>query len=223
MAQVDYNKPLMPKATAVWLIDNTALSFEQIAEFCGLDALEVQAIADEEIGRGIVGRNPIENKELTKEEIERCQNDENARLIMMKSDLPKVKVRSKGPKYTPISKRGDKPNAIAYILKNHPEINDAKICKLIGTTKPTIQSIRDKTHADIANIKARHPAELGLCTYVELQEASEKGLEALGKDNPQAQTESIEENNNNNSDPLSSGFDFSNFMGSAAKSKDSAE
>jgi len=223
MAPVNLEKPLMPKATAVWLIDNTALTFEQIADFCGLDSLEVQALADEEVGRGIVGRNPIDSKELTLSEIERCQNDGEARLAMRKRNLPPVKSRSKGPRYTPVAKRGDKPDAIAYLVKNHQEIPDSKICKLVGTTKPTIESIRNKTHASMQSIKPRHPADLGLCTYVELQEASDKGFKAQGKDPQKIKEEKEAEANalaqeNDANDPMSGGFDFSNFLGTSDNS-----
>ena len=133
--------PLMPKAVAVWLIENTMLTFDQIAEFCNLHSLEVQTLADEE-GMKIAGQNPVMSGELTAEEIARCEKDPNARLVMVRSDLPKPKIRSKGPRYTPVSRRGDKPDAIAWLLKHHPELSDAQIVKLIGTTKNTINSIR---------------------------------------------------------------------------------
>ena len=164
MAKVADSGLLMPKATAVWLIENTILTFKQIADFTGMMEIEVQAIANEEIGYGLVGRDPIDNKELTKDELERCQADPSAVLKRSKTDLPVVKVRSKGPRYTPVSKRGDKPNAIAYIVKHNPEISDAQICKLVGTTKPTIQAIRDRTHKDISNIKYK-PVKI---TYVKI-------------------------------------------------------
>lgn len=219
--EVDLSKPLMPKATAVWLVENTALTFEQIATFTGLHSIEIQALADEDIGRGIVGRNPIENGELTKENIDECQNDPDARLRMIKRDLPPLKTRSKGPKYTPVSKRGDKPDAIAYILKHHPEITDAQITKLVGTTKPTINAVRERTHPNSANLRPRHPAELGLCSYTELTEASRKGLKAQGKDpDVEAQkkldalsqdTNASDEDGDNKGDAFG-GFDFSNFM-----------
>ena len=156
---------LMPKATAVWLFENTTLTFAQIAEFTQMDPLEVQALADGDVGRGIVGRDPIQHKELVQEELDKAQADENYKMVASKSDLPAVKMRSKGPKYTPVSKRGDKPDAIAWIIKNNPEITDAQICRLIGTTKPTIKAVRERTHANIVNIKPRHPADLGLCSY----------------------------------------------------------
>lgn len=207
---------LMPKATAVWLVENTALTFEQIADFTGLHSIEVQALADEEVGRGIVGRNPIDNSELAPEELEKAIADPNYRMRGTRSDLPSVTTRSKGPKYTPVSKRGDKPDAIAYLLKHHPEISDAQMCKLIGTTKPTIQSVRDRSHLNSQNIKPRHPVDLGLCTYSELEAASRKGLRAMGKD-PDDVRNSVLENKEQaqveeQKQQPTTGFDFSNFL-----------
>jgi hypothetical protein len=163
--------PLMPKATAVWLVENTSLSFEQIAAFCGMHSLEVQAIADGEVAVGMVGLDPIANGQLTKQEIERCEKNEDLRLKLLVADLPQVASRSKGPRYTPITKRGDKPDAIAWLLKQHPELSDAQLCRLIGTTKPTIAAVRDRTHWNVANIKPRSPVMLGLCSQRELEEA----------------------------------------------------
>lgn len=163
--------PLMPKATAVWLVENTTLTFDQIAAFCGLHPLEVQAIADGEVAIGMVGLDPIANGQLTKEEIERCEKDPDNRLQLLQADLPQPVARSKGPRYTPVTKRGDKPDAIAWLLKTHPELSDAQVCRLIGTTKPTIQSVRDKTHWNTQNIKPNDPIQLGLCTRRELEEA----------------------------------------------------
>jgi uncharacterized protein len=215
-------KLLMPKATAVWLIENTALTFAQIANFTDLTEIEIEALANEEIGRGLVGRNPFDHHELTRSELERCESDPAAQLRMSKSDLPQVKLRAKGPRYTPVSKRGDKPDAIAFILKHNPEISDAQICKLVGTTKPTIKNIRDKTHPNMSNIKPRHPADLGLCSYTEFEAAIEKGLRAQGKD-PEVvkaqrlaeQQKRVEEENSINEHSSQSGrggFDFSNFL-----------
>ena len=219
---------LMPKATAVWLIENTGLTFGQIANFTSLTEIEVEALANEEIGRGLVGRNPVDHNELTKEELERCENDPAAELVMSKSDLPSVKIRSKGPRYTPVSKRGDKPDAISYILKHNPEITDAQICKLVGTTKPTINNIRERTHSNIANIKPRHPADLGLCSYTEFEAAVEKGLRAQGKDPEavkaqrlaEAQAKVQQEDEANASDNSGGGFDFSNFLPDSMSSDD---
>ncbi len=154
--------PLLPKATAVWLVENTTLTFEQIAQFCGLHVLEVQAIADEEVAIGMPGIDPIVNKQLTKEELARCQEDPSARLQLAPQDLPVPRAKHKGPRYTPIAKRADKPDAIAWLLKAHPELADSQICKLIGTTKPTIGAIRDHTHWNSPNLRPRSPIELGL-------------------------------------------------------------
>ena len=167
-------QPLMPKATAVWLVENTSLSFEQIAEFCGLHELEIAAIADGEVAIGMVGLDPIANGQLTKEEIARCQADPNARLDYAEQNIPQPSARTKGPRYTPVTKRGDKPDAISWLLRNHPELSDAAVSRLIGTTKPTIAAVRDRTHWNSPNIKARHPVTLGLCTQAELDEAVEK-------------------------------------------------
>jgi hypothetical protein len=162
--------PLMPKATAVWLVENTTLSFEQIAEFCGMHALEVQAIADGEVAVGIVGLDPVANGQVTREEIERCEKDEDAHLrISIMPDLGHQK--AKGARYTPVSKRQDKPDAIAWLLKHHPELSDAQLCKLIGTTKDTIAKVRDRSHWNAANIKPRNPVTLGLCTEADLEKA----------------------------------------------------
>lgn len=163
--------PLMPKATAVWLVENTALSFEQIAAFCGLHHLEVQAIADGEVAVGMVGLDPIVNGQLTKTEIERCEKNPDLRLKLLVVDLPQPVARSKGPRYTPITKRGDKPDAIAWVVKHHPELSDAQISRLIGTTKPTIAAVRDRSHWNASNIKPRSPVMVGLCSQRELEEA----------------------------------------------------
>jgi hypothetical protein len=163
--------PLMQKATAVWLVENTSLSFEQIGEFCGLHALEVQAIADGEVALQMHGLDSIGNGQLTLEEIERCQKDPTARLKLAKEALPVVMVKHRGPRYTPIAKRQDKPNAISWLVKNHPELSDGQISKLVGTTKPTIHAVRDRTHWNSTNIKPQHPVSLGLCTLEELEAA----------------------------------------------------
>ena len=163
--------PLMPKATAVWLVENTSLTFDQIGEFCGLHALEVQAIADGEVAVQMQGLDPIANGQLTLEEIERCQKDPAARLKLLAEAVPVPVVKHRGPRYTPIAKRQDKPNAIAWLVKNHPELSDGQVSKLVGTTKPTIQAIRDRTHWNVTNIKPQHPVTLGLCTLEELETA----------------------------------------------------
>ena len=161
--------PLMPKATAVWLVENTALSFEQIADFCGLHPLEVQAIADGEVAAGIVGLDPVANGQLTRAELERCEANPDGSLKLTITDIPQPRAKPKGARYTPVSKRQDRPDAIAWIIKHHPELSDAAISKLVGTTKPTIQSVRDKTHWNAANIKPRNPVTLGMCTEAELE------------------------------------------------------
>jgi hypothetical protein len=163
--------PLMPKATAVWLVENTSLTFDQIGEFCGLHPLEVQAIADGEVAVQMQGLDPIANGQLTLEEIERCQKDPAARLKLLAEAVPLPVVKHRGPRYTPIAKRQDKPDAISWLLKSHPELSDGQISKLIGTTKPTIQAVRDRTHWNSSNIKPRHPVALGLCTLAELEAA----------------------------------------------------
>ncbi|MEZ5668602.1 MAG: cell cycle transcriptional regulator TrcR [Alphaproteobacteria bacterium] len=165
---------LMPKATAVWLVENTALTFDQIAAFTGLHALEVQAIADGQSAVGMKGWDPIANGQLTQAELDRCAGDPTTRLKMAKRDVPEPAARSKGPRYTPIAKRQDKPNAVAWLLRHHPQLTDAQVSKLIGTTKPTIQAIRDRSHWNIQNIKAQDPIQLGLCTQMELQAALDR-------------------------------------------------
>jgi hypothetical protein len=174
----------MPKATAAWLVDNTALTFDQIAEFCGLHPLEVQALADGEVNSGIMGTNPIINGELTADEIARCEKNTNTRLKMMKTDLPKPRARSKGPRYTPVTKRAEKPNAVAYLLKKYPELADVQIAKLVGSTKPTVDAIRNKTHPASNALKPADPVSLGLCTADELDRAVKKAqrrVERLAK------------------------------------------
>ena len=168
------NKPLMPKATAVWLIENTTLTFDQVADFCGLHPLEVKGIADGEVAAGIVGMDPIANGQVTRDDIERCQKDPQARLKMAKTAIELPKRKGRGGRYTPVSKRQDKPDAIAWIVKFHPEVSDAAISKLLGTTKSTIQQIRDRSHWNYQNIRPRDPVGLGLCTQIDLDEAVRK-------------------------------------------------
>jgi hypothetical protein len=172
---------LMPKATAVWLIENTALSFEQIGAFCGLHPLEVQGIADGEVAVGIVGQDPTANGQLTAEEIKRCEDDPSANLKMAKSDIPQPLTRTKGPRYTPVSKRQDKPDAVAWLIRHHPELSDAQVSRLIGTTKQTIAAIRDRSHWNTANLRPRDPVLLGLCTQTDLNAAILKARKAAGK------------------------------------------
>lgn len=165
---------LMPKATAVWLVENTSLTFDQIAAFCGLHPLEVQAIADGEVAAGMQGLDPVANGQLTQAEIERCQLDPNSRLVMQTQDLPVAGAKQQGGRYTPIAKRQDKPDAIAWLVKNYPELSDAQVSKLLGTTKPTIAAVRDRTHWNSPNIKPRNPVTLGLCSPAELDAAIAK-------------------------------------------------
>ncbi len=174
-------KPLMPKATAVWLIQNTALTFDQIAEFCGLHPLEVQGIADGEVAVGMVGLDPVTNGQVTQEEIDRGVKDPTARLQIAKREIPMPATRTKGPRYTPVSKRQDKPDAIAWLLRHHPELADSQIARLIGTTKPTIQAIRDRTHWNSPNIRPKDPVLLGLCTQTDLNSAVEKARKAAAR------------------------------------------
>lgn len=163
------NKPLMPKATAVWLVDNTSLTFEQIADFCGLHPLEVKGIADEDVAKGIKGQDPVSSGQLTREAIEEAEKNPKTRLKMAppKHKMPSVK-QKKAPRYTPVSKRQDKPDAVYWILRNHSEFADADIIRLIGTTKATIQKIRERSHWNATNIKAVDPVTLGLCSQLEL-------------------------------------------------------
>lgn len=166
--------PLMPKATAVWLVDNTALTFDQIADFCGLHPLEVKGIADGEVAMGIKGMDPVAAGQLTREELDRCQKDATARLQLMESKHKIETKRRSGPRYTPVSKRQDRPAAIVWLLNHHPELADAQVSKLVGTTKPTIESLRSRTHWNISNIQPIDPVQLGLCTQAELDEAVAK-------------------------------------------------
>jgi hypothetical protein len=174
-------QPLMPHATASWLVDSTSLSFEQIAEFCGLHILEIQAIADDTAATKLTGRDPVRAHELTMDEIEKGQANPGYTLKMLKG--PDQIRRTKGPRYTPVSKRQDKPDGIAWIIRNHAEISDGAIGKLIGTTRTTIQAIRDRSHWNIANITPKDPVTLGLCSQRELdalvaRAAKKAGIEA---------------------------------------------
>ncbi len=180
---------LMPMATAVWLVDNTALTFAQIAELCGIHELEVQGIADGTVGINIVGQDPTASGQLTWDEIKRCQADASASLKLEEDDVQAV-TRTKGPRYTPVSKRQDKPDAIAWLVRHHPEVTDLQISRLVGTTKPTIQAIRDRSHWNIQNIHPHDPVGLGLCKQIELDEAvqlaAERKAKASGAAEPEA-------------------------------------
>ena len=164
----------MPKATAIWLIENTSLSFKQISDFVSLHILEIQAIADGEVSSGILPRNPLENGELSEDEIKKCEKNVKLSLKIRNSDIPMPKTKTKGSRYTPLSKRADKPNGIYWLLKNLPEIPDSKICKIIGTTKNTIKSIKERTFWNMQNIRAQNPFELGLCSKEDLDKIIEK-------------------------------------------------
>ncbi|MGE0775105.1 MAG: DUF1013 domain-containing protein [Sphingomonadaceae bacterium] len=176
------SQPLMPHATASWLVDNTALSFQQIADFCGLHILEIQAIADDTAATKLTGRDPVRAGELTMAEIEKGQADPDYRLVILKG--PDQVRRTKGPRYTPVSKRQDKPDGIAWVIRNHPEITDGQISKLIGTTRTTIAAIRDRTHWNIANITPKDPVTLGLCSQRELDALVAKAAKAAGIEAP---------------------------------------
>ena len=160
--------PLMRKATAVWLVENTSLTFMQIANFCGLHELEVSGIADGEVASGIRGMDPITSNQLTSEEIKRCELDPNSKLELIINPATIGETKRRGPRYTPLSKRQDKPAAIAWLVKFYPEIADSQIIKLVGTTKPTIKAVRERSHWNITNIVPTDPVLLGLCKQVEL-------------------------------------------------------
>jgi hypothetical protein len=170
--------PLMPKATAVWLVDNTSLSFEQIAEFCKLHPLEVKAIADGESALTIKGLDPITTGQLTREEIESAEADPSHRLHMADAKVRVAVAKRKGPRYTPVSRRQDRPNAILWLLRNHPELKDAQIMRLVGTTKPTIDAIRNRTHWNSNNLTPSDPVALGLCSQINLDFEVEKAAKS---------------------------------------------
>jgi hypothetical protein len=178
--------PLMPKATAVWLVENTSLTFEQIGDFCGLHALEVQGIADGDVATGIKGLDPITTGQLTRDEIERGQSSASYRLKMAdpKVRVPETKKR-RGPRYTPLSRRQDRPNAILWLLRAHPELKDAQISRLVGTTKATIAQVRDRTHWNSSNLAPMDPVTLGLCSQMDL----DFEVQRSAKDRPQALAE----------------------------------
>jgi hypothetical protein len=177
------HKPLMPKATAVWLVENTSLSFEQIAEFCGLHVLEVKGIADGDVAQGIKGLDPISNGQLTREEIQRAEEEPEHRLALAerKVDVPQVKAKP-GPRYTPVSRRQDRPNAVLWLLRNHAELKDSQIIRLVGTTKPTIAAIRDRTHWNSANLTPQDPVALGLCSQIDLDTEVQKAAARLERE-----------------------------------------
>jgi uncharacterized protein len=170
--------PLMPKATAVWLLDNTTLTFDQVAAFCVLHPLEIKAIADGDAAQGIKGMDPILSGQLTREEIEKAEGDENYRMKILEPKVRVPEVKRRGPRYTPVSKRQDRPNAILWLVRNHAELKDSAIMRLVGTTKPTIQAIRDRTHWNSATLTPTDPVTLGLCTQLELDMEVRKAAKA---------------------------------------------
>lgn len=204
--------PLMPRATAMWLINNTALTWGQIADFCKLSEFEVESLAD---GEGnFTPENPIDKGYTTRDEIKRCELDAKASLkFLLKGEGAALVTRTKGPRYTPVAKRADKPNAIAWLLKHHPELTDNAIIKIVGTTRNTIQSIRDKTYANMQGLQPRSPVELGLSSFEDFNKTVQKvrkALEKEGKWSPDMDkaNQKVEEE-----DDSASRFDFSNFLG----------
>jgi hypothetical protein len=180
-------KPLMPKATAVWLVENTSLTFDQIAAFCGLHVLEVKGIADGDVAQGIKGLDPVTSGQLTREEIEAAERNPGRELHLAE---PKVAVpptpTKKGPRYTPVSRRHDRPNAVLWLLRNHPELKDSQIMRLVGTTKPTIGQIRDRTHWNAPNLTPQDPVTLGLCTQIDLDSEVKKAARRLERERKEA-------------------------------------
>ncbi|MBM3543365.1 MAG: DUF1013 domain-containing protein [Alphaproteobacteria bacterium] len=175
--------PLMPKATAVWLVENTSLTFEQIAEFCGLHVLEVKGIADGDVAHGIKGMDPISSGQLSREEIALAEKEPSHRLKLSepKVEVPEVKTK-RGPRYTPVSRRQDRPNAILWLLKNHPELKDSQVMRLVGTTKPTIIAIKERTHWNSPNLVAQDPVTLGLCSQTDLDNEVKKAARRLERE-----------------------------------------
>ncbi|SDI99090.1 DUF1013 domain-containing protein [Lutimaribacter saemankumensis] len=176
------NKPIMAKATAVWLVDNTTLTFKQIADFTGMHELEVQGIADGDVAAGVKGFDPIANNQLEQAEIDKGEADPLYKLTLKHNPAAVGEEKRRGPRYTPLSKRQDRPNAILWLVKFHPELTDGQISKLVGTTKPTIQSIRERTHWNIANMQPIDPVALGLCKQSELDAAVQKAAEKRAKE-----------------------------------------
>lgn len=187
-------RPLMPKATAVWLVENTALSFDQIAEFCGLHPLEVKGIADGEVAQGIKGMDPVTTGQLTREEIARGEKNlsHKLQLAVSKVELPPMPQTRKGPRYTPVSRRHDRPNAVLWLLRNHPELKDSQIMRLVGTTKPTIAQIRDRTHWNSAQLTPQDPVTLGLCSQIDLDAEVKKAARRTDRDRKETGGEELE-------------------------------
>lgn len=212
------NAPLMPKATAVWLVDNTALSFDQIAAFCKLHPLEVKAIADGEAAQGIKGLDPVITGQLTREEIEKAQKDPNYRIKLAPPKVVVPEPKRRGPRYTPVSKRQDRPNAILWLVRNHPELKDSQIVRLVGTTKPTIEAIRNRTHWNSAQLTPMDPVTLGICKQMDLDmEVKKSAGNAPARQEPEDQTLLSPEESLETADP------FGNFKPTEAKEDSAAE
>lgn len=184
--------PLMPKATAVWLVDNTSLTFEQIADFCQLHELEVKGIADGDVAQGIRGMDPMVNGQLNRDQLEKAEADPSYRMQIAepKVEIPEVKTK-RGPRYTPVSRRQDRPDAISWLLRYHPELTDGQVMKLVGTTKPTIQAIRDRSHWNTPNITPKDPVTLGLCSQGDLDKAVQKAADKLERERLKEQAAAI--------------------------------
>ena len=202
------NLPLMPKATAIWLVENTSLSFKQIANFCGMHELEIKGIADGEVGAGIKGLNPITNNQLTKEEIERCSNDTDLELEIIVNEIStKTEQSKKKKKYTPLSKRQDRPDAVYWLIRNHPELKDSQVAKLVGSTKSTIDAIRNRTHWNMSGIRPQDPIGLGLCRQIELDEAlakAERSMKRAQKKKEKEERERLAQTNEANQENVES-------------------
>mgnify|MGYP001475533873 CR=1 FL=1 len=187
--------PLMPKATAIWLVDNTSLSFKQIGDFCGMHELEIKGIADGEVGVGIKGLNPIANNQLTKEEIEKCSNDTNTSLEIIVNEIStKTEQSNKKKRYTPLSKRQDRPDAVYWLIRNHPELKDSQVARLVGSTKSTIDAIKNRTHWNMTHIRPQDPVGLGLCKQIELDEALAKAERSMKRVQKKEEKLSLAEN-----------------------------
>jgi hypothetical protein len=198
----------MPKATAIWLVENTSLSFKQIANFCGMHELEIKGIADGEVGAGIKGLNPITNNQLTKEEIERCSDDSDSDLQIIENEISaKTEQSKKKKKYTPLSKRQDRPDAVYWLIRNHPELKDSQVAKLVGSTKSTIDAIRNRTHWNMSGIRPQDPIGLGLCRQIELDEAlakAERSMKRAQKKKEKEERERLAQTNEANQENVES-------------------
>lgn len=221
---------LMPKATAVWLVDNTSLTFDQIADFCGLHPLEVKGIADGDVAAGVRGADPISNGQLTREEIEMAEGNDAYRMTPVKPKYSGLHqpAKRRGPRYTPLSRRQNRPDAIAWLVRNHPELADAQISKLIGTTKTTIQAVRERTHWNASNIKPTDPVSLGLCTQIDLdaqvQKASARRRQ-MEEENPEMLSdtlkpvEDVQPQDEDDLNPNTGDIDLETLFGGGSKSE----